>query len=39
MPDQGDYRIYECVPDRADVCVEVARVPTGVRRSSPVLAR
>ncbi len=38
MPDQGDYRVYECVPDRDDVCVEVARVP---RESpdAPVLAR
>ncbi len=38
MPDQGDYRVYECVPDRADVCVEVARIP---RESpvAPVLAR
>jgi hypothetical protein len=38
MPDQGDYRIYECVPGRADVCVEAHRV----KRTSfdpPVLAR
>lgn len=38
MPDQGDYRIYECLPGRDDVCVEVVRVP---RESpvAPVLAR
>ncbi|HEX6148533.1 RNA polymerase sigma factor [Nocardioides sp.] len=38
MPDQGDYRVYECVPGRDDVCVEVHRVP---RESpdAPVLAR
>lgn len=38
MPDEGDYRIYECVPGRDDVCVEVHRVP---RESPdpPVLAR
>ena len=38
MPDQGDYRIYECVPDREDACVEVARVPTE-SPVAPVLAR
>jgi hypothetical protein len=38
MPDQGDYRIYECVLGRADTCVEAHRVE---RESfdSPVLAR
>ena len=38
MPDEGDYRIYECVPGRDDVCVEAHRVP---RESPdpPVLAR
>ena len=32
MPDQGDYRIYECVVGRDDVCAEAHRVP----RESPV---
>jgi len=38
MPDQGDFRIYDCVPDRADACVEAHRV---ARESvePPVLAR
>ena len=38
MPDEGDYRVYECVPGRDDTCVEVLRVP---RESPdpPVLAR
>jgi DNA-directed RNA polymerase specialized sigma24 family protein len=38
MPDEGDYRVYECVPERDDTCVEVHRV----ERESPdppVLAR
>lgn len=38
MPDQGDYRVYECVPGRDDTCVEVHRIE---RESpdAPVLAR
>jgi DNA-directed RNA polymerase specialized sigma24 family protein len=38
MPDEGDYRIYECIPGRDDTCVEVHRVE---RESAdpPVLAR
>ena len=38
MPDQGDYRIYECVLGRADPCVEVHRV-TRDSADPPVLAR
>ncbi len=38
MPDQGDYRIYECVPGRADACVEAHRV-TRASVDPPVLAR
>jgi hypothetical protein len=38
MPDEGDYRIYECIPERDDTCIEAHRV----ERESPdppVLAR
>jgi hypothetical protein len=38
MPDEGDYRVYECVPGRQDVCVEVLRVPSD-SPDAPVLAR
>lgn len=34
----GDYRIYECVPGRADACVLMAGVPEDVT-DPPVLAR
>jgi len=38
MPSVGNYRIYECVPGRADVCIEVAEVPED-SADAPVLAR
>lgn len=38
MPDQGDYRIYECVVGRDDTCVEAHRV-TRESPDPPVLAR
>ena len=38
MTDQGDYRIYECVPGRADACVQRAEV-SGTVPEAPVLAR
>jgi hypothetical protein len=37
MPSRGDYRIYECVPGRADVCIERAEV-TEDAPEPPVLA-
>lgn len=38
MPSEGNYRIYECVPGRADACVAVTEVPGDVP-DPPVLAR
>lgn len=38
MPSRGDYRIYECVPGRADVCVDRAEVAEDAPEP-PVLAR
>lgn len=38
MPSEGNYRIYECVPGRADACVQVAEVPKNTP-DPPVLAR
>lgn len=37
MPSRGDYRIYECVPGRADVCINRAEVPEDAP-GPPVLA-
>ncbi len=38
MPSEGDYRIFECVRGRADVCIERAEVSQDVPEP-PVLAR
>ena len=38
MPSEGNYRIYECVLGRSDVCIEKAEVPEEVP-DAPVLAR
>lgn len=38
MPSEGNYRIFECVLGRADVCIERAEVPQDVP-DPPVLAR
>ena len=38
MPSEGNYRIFECVPGRADVCIDRAEVPEDVA-DAPVLAR
>jgi len=38
MPSEGNYRIFECVPGRADACVQVAEVPED-SADEPVLAR
>lgn len=38
MPSKGDYRIFECVPGRADACVELTTVPEDAPQP-PVLAR
>ncbi|MGZ5399062.1 MAG: hypothetical protein ACXWDM_03545 [Nocardioides sp.] len=38
MPSEGNYRIFECVPDRADACIELVEVPED-SSDAPVLAR
>lgn len=38
MPSKGDYRIFECVPGRADACVERTTVPESAPEP-PVFAR
>lgn len=38
MPSEGDYRIYECMPDRADACIQRAEVSADAPEP-PVLAR
>ena len=38
MLSEGNYRIFECVPDRADACIEMAEVPED-SADEPVLAR
>jgi len=38
MPSEGNYRIFECVLGRSDVCIEMAEVPEEVP-DAPVLAR
>ncbi len=38
MPSEGDYRIFECVPGRADVCIQRAEV-SGDVPDPPILTR
>lgn len=38
MPSEGNYRIFECVPGRADVCIVLVEVPRDTV-DPPVLAR
>ena len=38
MPSEGNYRIFECVPGRDDVCIERAEV-SGDVPDPPILAR